>query len=70
VEFGNPYLNAGVTRVPADPTWTTMHGLHGMVASQHGTYQASPGVNLFSANGTSYSDATWRRHGLGAINQN
>jgi len=73
VEFGNPYLNAGVTRVPADPNVDDhATACTGMVASQHGTYQGiAQGVNLFSANGTSYSDANMAAAmDWAAINQN
>ncbi|MCK4898940.1 MAG: S8/S53 family peptidase, partial [Anaerolineales bacterium] len=59
IQFSNPYLNAGTTRVPADPNVDDhATGTAGMVASQHGTYQGiAQGVNLFSANATDYSDA-------------
>ncbi len=58
IEFGNPYLNAGTTRVPGDAN-VDQHATAtaGMVASQHGTYQGiSQGAALFSANATDYSD--------------
>jgi hypothetical protein len=58
IEFNNPYLNAGTTRVPGDPN-VDFHatGTGGMVASQHPTYQGiAQGVNLFSANATDYTD--------------
>jgi hypothetical protein len=59
VEFNNPYLNAGTTRVPGDSN-VDEHATAtaGMVASQHATYQGiAQGVNLFSANATTYGDA-------------
>ncbi len=59
IEFNNPYLNAGTTRVPGDPN-VDQHATAtaGMVASQHPTLQGiAQGVALFSANGTSYSSA-------------
>ncbi len=58
VEFGNPYLNAGTTRVPGDPNMDQhASATAGMVASQHATYQGiAQGVTMFSANATSYTD--------------
>jgi serine protease AprX len=59
IQFNNPYLIAGTTRVPGDPN-VDRHATAtaGMVASQHGTYQGiAQGVNLFSANGTDYAAA-------------
>ncbi|MCA9973523.1 MAG: hypothetical protein KC425_25065 [Anaerolineales bacterium] len=58
IEFNNPYLNSGSTRVPGDPN-VDQHATAtaGMVASQHGTYQGiAQGVGLYSANATSYTD--------------
>ena len=59
IEFDNPNLNAGVTRVPSDSNvddHATSTG--GMVASQNSTYQGiAQGVDLLSANATDYSDA-------------
>lgn len=59
IEFSNPYLNVGTTRVPGDPN-VDEHATAtaGMVASQHGTFQGiSQGVALLSANATNYADA-------------
>lgn len=59
IEFDNPYLNSGTTRMPDDPN-VDQHAtaVGGVVASQHPTYQGiAQGVNLFSANATDYSDA-------------
>lgn len=59
IEFSNPYLNSGTTRVPGDGNvddHATATG--GMAASQHTAYQGiARGVNLFSANATDYTDA-------------
>ncbi|MCB0027246.1 MAG: S8/S53 family peptidase, partial [Anaerolineales bacterium] len=59
IEFANPNLNNGTTRVPADANVDDhATATAGMVASQHSTQQGiAQGVTLLSANGTSYSDA-------------
>lgn len=59
IQFSNPYLNSGITRVPTDPNIDDhAAGTAGIVASQHDTYQGiAQGVNLFSANATTYDDA-------------
>jgi hypothetical protein len=58
IEFNNPYLNSGTTRVPGDSNvdqHATATG--GMVASQNATYQGiAQGVSLYSANATDYTD--------------
>ncbi len=59
VQFNNPYLNAGTTRVIGS-TNVDDHATAtaGMVASQHSTYQGiAQGATIFSANATTYSDA-------------
>jgi hypothetical protein len=59
IEFTNPYLNAGTTRVPGDSN-VDQHATAcaGMVASQHSTYQGiAQGVYIYSANATDYTDA-------------
>lgn len=59
IQFDNPYLNTGTTRIPADPN-TNDHttGVAGIIASQHTSNQGiAQGVNLYSANATSYEDA-------------
>ena len=59
VQFNNPYLAVGTTRVPADPN-VDQHATAtaGMVASLHGTFQGiAQGASMFSANATDYSDA-------------
>ncbi|MCS7059926.1 MAG: S8/S53 family peptidase [Anaerolineae bacterium] len=58
VQFSNPYLS-GVTRVPTD-TNVDDHATAtaGMVGSTHATVRGiAPGVSLYSANATTYSDA-------------
>lgn len=59
VEFANPYLNAGTTRVPGDANVDShATGTAGMVASQDTTYQGiAQGAYIFSANATDYGDA-------------
>ena len=59
VEFANPYLIAGSTRVPGDPNVDDhATACAGIVANQHATYQGiSTGAYLLSANATTYSDA-------------
>ena len=59
IQFANPYLFSGTTRVPGDPNVDDhATATAGMVASQHSTQQGiAQGVSLLSANGTSYSDA-------------
>ncbi len=59
VEFNNPFLNNGTTRLPADANVDDhATATAGMVASQHSTQQGiAQGVNLFSANATTYNDA-------------
>ncbi len=58
IEFNNPYLNSGTTRVPGDSNVDDhATACAGIAASQHSTYQGiAQGVNIFSANGTDYSD--------------
>jgi hypothetical protein len=59
VIFDNPDLNAGTTRVPADNSVSHDHATNvgGIVASQNATNQGiAQGVDLFSANATSYDD--------------
>ena len=59
IQFNNPYLITGTTRVPADPN-VDQHATAtaGMAASQHSTLQGiAQGVSLFSANGTTYNSA-------------
>lgn len=65
IEFDNPYLDLGgatladTVRVPSDSNvdqHATATG--GMVASQHGTQEGiSQGIELYSANATSYADS-------------
>lgn len=72
IEFNNPYLEAGATRLPADPN-VDQHATAtaGMVASQHGTYQGiAQGVDLLSANGTDYADANMSAAIDWAVSQN
>jgi len=59
IDWPHTSLNTGTTRVPGDPNVDAhVTACAGMVASQHATYQGiAQGVNLFSANGTSYADA-------------
>ncbi|MCA8960997.1 MAG: S8 family serine peptidase, partial [Planctomycetes bacterium] len=59
IEFNNPNLIAGTTRVPGDPNVDDhATACAGMVASQHSTHSGmAPASSLFSANGTSYADA-------------
>ena len=59
IEFDNPNLNAGVTRVPTDSN-VDNHATStaGMVASQNSTHQGiAQGSSLLSANATDYGDA-------------
>jgi hypothetical protein len=59
IDWPHTSLITGTTRVPGDSN-VDQHSTAcaGMVASQHATYQGiAQGVNLFSANGTSYADA-------------
>lgn len=57
-QFANPYIS-GVTRVLTDTNMDDhATATAGMVGSTHGTARGiAPGVSLFSANATSYSDA-------------
>ncbi len=72
IQFNNPYLNAGTTRVPLDPNVDDhATGTAGMVASQHGTYQGvSQGVDLLSANATIYLDPNLSAAMDWAVSQN
>ena len=58
VEFSNPYLNAGTTRVPGHANVDNhATATAGMVASQHSTYQGiAQGAYIYSANATDYAD--------------
>jgi len=59
IEFNNPYLINGTTRVPGDPN-VDQHATAtaGMAASQHSTLQGiAQGASLFSANATTYNSA-------------
>lgn len=57
-QFLNPYIS-GVTRLPADANMDDhATATAGMVGSTHSTVRGiAPGVSLFSANATSYTDA-------------
>lgn len=59
VEFGNPHLNAGATRVPGDPNVDDhATATAGIVASLSAAAPGlAPGASLYSANATSYASA-------------
>jgi len=59
IDWPHTYLSTGTTRVPGDTNVDNhVTACAGMVASLHPTYQGiAQGANLFSANGTTYSDA-------------
>ncbi len=59
IQFDNPYLNTGTTRISADPNVNDhATGVAGIIASQHTTNQGiAQGVDLFSANATTFEDA-------------